>query len=184
MNQRVSSSIRGGLVVLWLVAVWSMLWGMWRLDVVLSGVLVAAAVVKVSHFPALPMRTSTRWSRVPGLVLRLCVDMLRSSWQVAATTARRGHRTRSSLVAVRLPAGSSDTALVLACNRLSLEPGSIVVDIDRPRDLLYVYVLDTPDHEAVERGRNRVQRVLDDVTTTFASRGSAAGEGVEERQDT
>lgn len=159
--------LRRALAVAWLAVVWVLLWG--RLDalVVGSGVLVGAAVALLSRLPPLTVRTRVRWRRLPWAVLRFVVDVFRSSWDVAVTTARKGRHTRSSILALRLPTGTSDAALLLACNRISLEPGTIVVDVDRRRELVYVYQLDTVDREAAERVRDDAQRLLDGIVATF-----------------
>jgi multicomponent Na+:H+ antiporter subunit E len=170
MKARRLELARRALMVLWLVLVWVLLWGMLRVDLVVGGVLVAVAVLSWSRLPPLQLRTRTQWRRVPRLALRFAVDLVRSSWEVTLATFRTGRDTRSSVMALRLPAEVPDTAVLLVCNRLSLEPGSIVVDVDRPNERLFVYQLDTPDEETAERTRQQAQRLVDDVLATFPAR--------------
>lgn len=157
----------------WLLVVWTMLWGRVRTDVLLSGVLVAAAVLVASALPAVPLRSRVHWRRAPGLATRFAVDLFGSSREVLAATLRTGRRTRSSVLEIRLPAAVTDAAVVLVCNRISLEPGTIVVDIDRTHDRIFVYQLDTPDEAAVEGARERTRRVVEDVTRTVTRREAA-----------
>jgi multicomponent Na+:H+ antiporter subunit E len=170
MTTRRLQLARAAIMVLWLALVWLLLWGTLRPDLVVSGVVVAAVILGVARLPALELRTRTRWRRVPGLALRFAVDLVRSSWEVTVATFRTGPDTRSSVVAVRLPAGTTDTTTLLVCNRLSLEPGTIVVGIDRPHERLLVYQLDTPDRDSTERRRRQSQRLVDDVLATFPAR--------------
>jgi multicomponent Na+:H+ antiporter subunit E len=170
MRTRRLELARRAVMVLWLVLVWVLLWGTLRADLVVGGVLVAVVVLGWSRLPPLQLRTRTRWRRVPRLAVRFAVDLVRSSWEVTVATFRAGRETRSSVLALRLPAEVSDTAVLLVCNRLSLEPGSIVVDIDRPNELLYVYQLHTPDLETSETARRQGQRLVDDVLATFPAR--------------
>lgn len=173
-----SAWVRRGLLVLWLLCVWLLLWGTWSPAVLLGGTVVALAAVRWSRLPAPPLRTRVRWSRASLLLLRLGGDMLRASWAVAVASVRGADRTRSSVLRLHLRPDASDVAVVLACNRISLEPGSVVVDIDRHHDRLYVYVLDTPDTDAVERRRAESQRLLDAVLDAFPSRAGATRHGV------
>jgi multicomponent Na+:H+ antiporter subunit E len=170
MTTRRLELARRAFMVLWLVLVWLLLWGRLRGDVVVGGLVVAIAVLGWSRLPPLQLRTRTRWQRVPRLALRFAVDLVRSSWEVTLATFRTGRDTRSSVMALRLPAEAPDTAVLLACNRLSLEPGSIVVDVDRPNERLFVYQLDTPDEETAERTRQQAQGLVDDVLATFPAR--------------
>lgn len=170
---------RRGVLFLWLVCVWLLLWGAWRPDVLLSGVVVALVAVRWSRLPAPPLRTRIRWARASLLLLRLGVDMMRSSWAVTVATVRSGGRTRSSVVRLTLRPDASDVAVVLACHRISLEPGSVVVDIDRHHDRIYVYELDTPDADAVERRRDESQRLVDAVLEALPARAATARRGAE-----
>lgn len=172
-----SSLVRRGLVVAWLFLVWLLLWGSVRVDVLLSGVLVAVAAVWASALPPVPLRSRIRWTRVPGLTWRFLVDLVGSSVDVAVATFRRGRSVRSSVFALPLPDDVTDTALLAACNRISLVPGSLVVEIDRVHGRLFLYQLDTDDRADVERARARAQRVLDDALATVVPRGRSRDGG-------
>lgn len=155
------------LMGLWLLLVWLLLWG--RLDgaVLLSGVVVAVVCVLASRLPALPSTERTRWGRLPGMLARFSWDLLRSTAAVAVTVVRRGPRTRSAIVEVQVPC-ASDLVLALVCQRLSLVPGTVVLAMDRSRDVLFLYALDVSGPEAVERARADAQRAALDVVRTFA----------------
>ena len=156
------------IMALWLLLVWLLLWGRLDLAVLLSGAVVAVACVYASRLPALPGSSRVRWARLPGTLARFTWDLLRSTAAVAVTVVRRGPRTRSAIVEVQVPC-ASDLVLALVCQRLSLVPGTVVLAMDRSRDVLFLYALDAGDPEAVERARADAQRAALDVVRTFAA---------------
>lgn len=166
---------RRAAMVLWLVLVWVLLWGSVRADALLSGLLVAVAAVYFATLAPLPLRSRVRWRRVPGFAVRLALDLVRSSVGVAVAALRKGRSTRSSVLEIPLPPDLTDTALFVACNRISLEPGTFVVEIDRPEGRIFVYELDTDDEHAAEQARQRVRRVLDDVASMVVRRTERGG---------
>jgi multisubunit Na+/H+ antiporter MnhE subunit len=126
MTTRRPELARRGLTVVWLVLVWLLLWGQLRADLVVGGVLVAVVVLRWSRLPPLQLRTRTRWRRVPRLVVRFAVDLVRSSWEVAVATFRAGRGTHSSVLALRLPGDVSDTADQQAAERVREQAQSLV----------------------------------------------------------
>lgn len=166
---------RRAMMVLWLLVVWVLLWGSARVDVLLSGLIVAVAAVYIARLAPLPLRSRVRWQRVPGFAARLAIDLVRSSVDVALAAMRKGATIRSAVLEISLPPDLTDTALVIACNRISLEPGTFVVEIDRPGARIFVYELDTDDERAAEQVRQRAKRVLDDVANTVVRRRRRGG---------
>jgi multicomponent Na+:H+ antiporter subunit E len=162
-----SSLGRRLLHLVWLVVVWSLLVGSVRPDVVLGGALVGALVLAGSRLPALPRHSRIRWHRLPGLGARLLRDLAMSTVQVTVATLSRGPATRSSIIAVDVPPDASDAALTAACQRISLEPGSLVLDLDRERNRVFVYQIDTREPRDVEHARQRTHAVIADVMATF-----------------
>lgn len=158
------------LTTAWLAVVWALLWTSLRPDVLVGGLLVGAAVLAVSRMPALPRRSRVRWHLLPLLGLRLVRDLAMSAVEVSVATLRRGRATRSSILAVEVPPGASDAALTVVCQRISVEPGSLVIDLDRERDLVFVYQIDTRDESDVERARERAAAVVAHVMSIFPPR--------------
>lgn len=161
----------------WLVLLWLALMGSLAPDTVVAGVLVGAAVIILARLPALPRHSGIRWQRLPFVGLRLIRDLVMSSVEVTVATLRRGRGTHASILAVEVPPDVSDAALAVACHRISLEPGSLVIDLDREQDLVFVYQLDTREPGAAEKIRERSRAVVDDVVATLPPRRTAAGAG-------
>jgi multicomponent Na+:H+ antiporter subunit E len=171
------------LTTAWLAGVWALLWSSVRPDVLLGGVLVGAAALTVSRLPALPRHSRVRWHLLPLLGLRLVRDLAMSAVEVTTATLRRGRGTRSSIIAVEVPPDASDAALTTTCQRISVEPGSLVIDLDRERDLIFVYQLDTRHESDVERAREQAAAVVAHVMAVFPPReprAAASGPGTSE----
>jgi multicomponent Na+:H+ antiporter subunit E len=150
----------------WLLVVWVLLWGTLTPAVLLSGLVVAPLCLAACRLPAVPLRSRPRVGPALGALRRFAVDVAVSSAQVAWAVLRRGPATRSAIVAVRVPSRAerpSDLQVATAANRISLVPGTLVVDVDRPSDTLYVYVLDVRTDEDVETARRNSARAVDDV---------------------
>lgn len=164
------TALRQAHLVAGLTLVWMLLWGHVEPVTLASGIAVSVGVLALSRIPAHPRRTRLRWSRVPGVLGRLARDLPRSTWAVTRAVLVRGRGTRASVLAVEVPHDASDTAVAVLCNRISLEPGSVVVDLDREHDLVFVYQLDTPDPDAAEAARAQLQGVVRDVTSALTPR--------------
>lgn len=128
------------LLVLWLVAVWLMLWRSVEPFVVLSGILVVAGVLAL--FPLRPVRSRlfARPIRVLWLAAYLGQNLVTSGLRVAWDAARDGPRAKALIVEVPILA-DTDFVVASAANMLSLGPGRFVLQIDRAARRFYVYVL-------------------------------------------
>ncbi|GAB3344742.1 Na+/H+ antiporter subunit E [Modestobacter lapidis] len=165
----------------WLVVVWVLLWGALTPAVILSGVLVAPLCLAACRLPAVRLRSRPRLGGSLRALGRLAVELATSTAQVVWTVLRRGPATRSAIVGVRLPAHGEplpDLLVAMAANRLSVVPGTLVVDIDRPSNTLYIYVLDVRSEEDVEEARRGAERAVHDV---LAAAGYAGPEREESR---
>jgi multicomponent Na+:H+ antiporter subunit E len=151
----------------WLVVVWLLLWGSVAPVVVLSGVVVASGCLLASALPGLPVLARPRWHRLPALLLRFAVDLGKSSFEVLVETVRHGRGVRSAILAVPVPATLSDVAVTVISNRLSLVPGTLVMDMDRAGDTLFVYVLGVRGEDDVEAARSRVSSIIADVVAVL-----------------
>lgn len=137
-------------LVVWLTVVWVALWG----SITPANVLGGLAVGLLLAF-ALPLtEVQTRAVVRPLALLRLAgfflVDLVLSSLQVARIVLSPRRPLRQAVIAVPVP-GASDSLLTLLANAVSLTPGTLTLEVDRPRSTLYVHVLDVGDD--VERAR-------------------------------
>ncbi|ACU96518.1 Na+/H+ antiporter subunit E [Saccharomonospora viridis] len=128
------------LLALWLLVVWLLLWRSVEPLVLVSGVVVALAIL--SLFPFQPVRSPlfTRPHRVLGLVLYLAWDLFSSGVRVGWDAARFGPRTKAVIVEAPILV-DRDFLVATAANMISLSPGVFVLQINRPQNCFYVYVL-------------------------------------------
>ena len=145
------------MLLLWLTAVWVGLWGSVTWANVLGGLAVSAVLLRV-----LPMQPLDAHGRVsPVGVLRFLgvfgVALVRSSLQVVVLVLRRRTALHPAVIAVPV-LGPGDRLLTLVGNSISLTPGTLTLEVDRERRLLYVHVIDVGAHG---EGLDGVRRDLD-----------------------
>ena len=127
-------------LVLWLTAVWMLLWGRFDPGSVLFGLLVALLVSVL--FPLPPVNTGmvVRPLALLRLIAYLAVDLVVSTARVSWQALAHGPRTTAGIVAVTLLT-DSDHLTAMVANAVSLAPGKFVLQIDRARRICYVYAL-------------------------------------------
>ncbi|PRY69019.1 multisubunit sodium/proton antiporter MrpE subunit [Glaciihabitans tibetensis] len=141
-----------------LVVLWMLLWGSLSLLNLVTGILVALLVTRVFFLP--PVELSGRFN-IFWLALFLAKffgDLVFASFQVAYQALRPSGISQSSLIAVQLVT-RSDFVLTLTSIALSLVPGSLVVEVDRERSILYLHALNTRNLDDVDAVRAQALRV-------------------------
>ncbi|CAM2940420.1 Na+/H+ antiporter subunit E [Saccharomonospora xinjiangensis] len=142
----------------WLFLVWLLLWRSVEPLVLVSGVLVTAAVLVL--FPFSPVRSPllVRPHRLLGLAVYLAWDLVSSGLRVGWDAARHGPRTKAVIVEVPILV-DRDFLVASAANLISLAPGTFVLHIDRPTSCFYVYALGvySPDVGPLARDSLRMQ---------------------------
>jgi multicomponent Na+:H+ antiporter subunit E len=140
-----------------LVTVWMLLWGVFSWANLVSGILVAAAVLTVFPLPPVPFAGRPHPLALLRLAWRFVIDLVVASVQLAVLAFRFGHQPRSAIIRVplRVP---SDLVLTLTAEAVSLVPGSLIVDTDQASTTLYIHVIGIADRDAVERFRREVYR--------------------------
>lgn len=141
-----------------LVVLWMLLWGTVSWLSVLSGVAVALLVTRVFWLPPVELsgRVNVLW--LGAFLGRFLLDLVLASFQVAAQAFDpRGVR-GNAVIGVQLHT-RSDFIVTIVATVVSLVPGSLVVEIDRERSVLYLHALGAADEAGVEQVRRKVLRV-------------------------
>jgi len=145
--------------LMWLTVVWVALWGSVTPANVLGGLVVGAVLLRT-----LPRQASSHSTALaPWGVLRFLaaflVALVQSSAEVVRQVLRPALVLHPAVLAVPV-AGSDDRLLVLLANSISLTPGTLTLEVDRSRRLLYVHVLDVgPDAAGLPQVRQSISRL-------------------------
>jgi len=135
-------------VVCWLVLVWILLWGTFSAANILSGLLVALVIILLLPLPVVPVEGKVHPLSLVRLIVTVGYYLVLSSLQVAYLAVRPGPPPLSAVLRAHL-AVKSDLVLALAVNIFNLIPGSIVLEIDQTRRMLYMHVIDVGNDKAL-----------------------------------
>lgn len=139
----------------WLVAVWMLLWGQFTWLAFFTGLLAAIFVTRVFRLP--PVELSGRMNLWYGLVfvvefvVALIAGSLTVAWQVIDVRRQPG----SAIIGVQLRT-DDDLIMTHVGVTCSLIPGSLVVESDRDRRILYLHVIGVRSDADVEKQRQVV----------------------------
>lgn len=142
----------------WLVLVWNLLWGRFSWVNVLGGFLVAAAVLLFFPLPPVTFGGRIRLRALLSFLLRFTAELVSASLHVARIAAQPGYVPRGAIIAVRLRV-RTDLNLALTAEAISLVPGTLIVEVDRDRGVLYVHLLDVHEPRDLAAGREQVLTV-------------------------
>ncbi len=137
---------------------WVLLWGTYDLANVFTGIGVALLVLIALPLPRVPVEGRIHPLTLLELVGRLIAAFFISSAQVAWAAIRPAKPPLSAVLRARL-AIKSDMVLTLAVDYLNLVPGTMVVEIDHSRRLLYVHLFDASSPEKVKAFYRQIETI-------------------------
>jgi multicomponent Na+:H+ antiporter subunit E len=132
----------------WLTFVWVLLWGDITWGNIAAGLVVAILVVTLLPLPRVPVEGRVHLLPLLNLAVRLVFDLFKSSIQVAWLALRPARPPMTAVLRARL-ALKSDLSLTFAIDYLNLVPGTIVVDFDHDRRVVYVHLVDVSSERSV-----------------------------------
>lgn len=141
----------------WLVALWMLLWGQFTLLAFLTGVVIAVVVTRVFRLP--PVELSGRVNIWRGVIFvvaflgALVRGSLTVTWQIINPFRYPG----TAVIAVPLRT-DDDLIMTHVGVTASLIPGSLIVEADRERRILYLHVVGVDSTKDVEAQRASVLR--------------------------
>ncbi|QKJ20995.1 Na+/H+ antiporter subunit E [Microbacterium hominis] len=159
--------------LLWLVALWMLLWGQLTWLAFFTGVIAAIVVTRVFRLP--PVELSGRVHLWHGLVFvlefigSLVLGSLTVAWQVL--DPRR--LPQAAIIAVHLRT-DDDLIMTHTAVTASLIPGSLVLDADRDRRILYLHAIGVSSDRDVEKQRDSVLRWEKRIVQAVGSRAQVA----------
>lgn len=139
----------------WLIALWMLLWGQFTLLAFLTGLVAAILVTRVFQLP--PVQLSGRVNLWYGIVfvVTFFAAVVRGSLLVAWQVLDIRRQPTSAVIAVPLRI-DDDLVMTHTAVTASLVPGSLVVEADRDRRILYLHVIGVDSDEDVELQRRAV----------------------------
>ncbi|ORV19628.1 Na+/H+ antiporter subunit E [Mycobacterium celatum] len=141
-----------------LTGVWVLLWGNYSAANAVSGLAVALAITLLLPMPPVPVQGRVHPLSVLRLVVRVAWYLVVSSVQVSWLAIKPGPAPPSGVLRAEVSI-KSDLVLVFAVNILTMIPGSIVLEIDQLRRVLYCHVIDVGSGVAVDRFYRQVAEV-------------------------
>ncbi len=153
-------------MICWLTLVWVLLWGSFSAANILSGLAIALLITWLLPLPAVPVEGRVHPLSLLRLLLTVMYFLVLSSVQVAVLAVRPGPPPMSAVLRAHLSV-KSDLVLALAVNIFNLIPGSIVLEIDQTRRMLYMHVLDIGSDRAVDQFNRQVAVVERLLVSSF-----------------
>ena len=153
----------------WLNAVCILLWGQFTWTAFLSGLVAAIIVTRVFRLPPVELsgRVNLWWGFVfvAEFIVAVVHGSLTVAWQVLDFRRQPG----AAIIAVQLV---TDDDLIMTHTGVtaSLIPGSLIVDTDRDRRILYLHVIGVRDDADVERQRASVLHWEERIVRAVGSR--------------
>ena len=145
-------------VLCWLILVWILLWGIVSAANILSGLAIALIITLLLPLPTVPIEGRVHPLSLLRLALVIAGYLVLSSVQLAWLAVKPGPPPLTAVLRAHL-AIKSDLVLALAVNIINLTPGTIVLEIDQVRRLIYVHVIDVGSERAVNRFYRQVAQI-------------------------
>ncbi|WP_099023114.1 Na+/H+ antiporter subunit E [Mycolicibacterium palauense] len=152
--------------LIWLVLVWVLLWGDVSWANLLSGLGIALLITVLLPLPPVPVEGRLHPLSLLHLIVRVAWYLVQSSVQMMWLAVRPAPPPLAAVMRANLHI-KSDLVLALAVNIINLIPGSIVLEIDQVRRLIYVHVIDVGSERAVRQFYRQIAKVEQLLVATF-----------------
>lgn len=141
--------------LVWLVALWMLLWGQFTVLAFVTGLIAAIFVTRVFRLPPVQLSGRVNPWRALVFVTAFVVDLVRGSLTVAWQVLDFRRQPGTAIVAVPLV---TDDDLIMTHTGVtaSLIPGSLIVDTDRDRRVLFLHVIGVRNDADLEKQRESV----------------------------
>lgn len=142
--------------LLWLTAVWVLLWGTLNVLNLLGGLLVALLVLVLFPLPRVDLHLRARPLGLLVLLGRFLLDLVRASVEVAWLSVRPGPVATGVVMDLQL---ATDDPLLqtLTAEMVSLVPGSVVIELDPSSRVLTLHALNVRTRHQAEQVRHKVR---------------------------
>lgn len=145
-------------VLCFLILVWMLLWGEVSAANAVSGLAIALVITLLLPLPPVPVEGRLHPLSLVRLIVYVGYSLVLSSIQVAWLAIRPGPPPVSAVLRAHL-ALKSDLVLAFAVNIMNLIPGSIVLEIDQNRRMIYAHVINVGSERGVQRFYDQTKTV-------------------------
>jgi multicomponent Na+:H+ antiporter subunit E len=141
----------------WLVVLWMLLWGQFTVLSFITGLAVAIFVTRVFRLPTVELSGRINLWYAALLVVQFLFAVLRGALAVTAQVFDFRRQPGAAIVGVPLRY-ADDLVMTHVSVVSSLIPGSLVVEADRDRRILYLHIIGVRSIADVEKQREGVLR--------------------------
>ena len=152
--------------LLWLMLVWILLWGTVSAANIISGLVIALVITLLLPLPVVPIEGRVHPISLMRLIGLVAWYLVLSSLQLAWLAVKPGPPPLSAVLRAHMSI-KSDLVLALAVNIINLTPGTIVLEIDQVRRMIYVHVIDVGSERTVNRFYSQVAGLEKLLIATF-----------------
>ena len=145
-------------VLCWLILVWILLWGTFSAANIVSGLAIALVITLLLPLPVVPIEGRVHPLSLLRLIALVAWYLVLSSVQLAWLAIKPGPPPLSAVLRAHLDI-KSDLVLALAVNIINLTPGTIVLEIDQARRMIYVHVIDVGSERNVNRFYRQIEQI-------------------------
>lgn len=139
----------------WLIVLWMLLWAQFTVLSFLTGLVVAIFVTRVFRLPTVELSGRVNLWYAALFVAQFLFAVLRGAVSVTAQVFDFRRQPGTAIIAVPLRY-ADDLVMTHVAVVSSLIPGSLVVEADRDRGILYLHVIGVRSREDVETQRQGV----------------------------
>lgn len=162
MNRETRRRIRRDILLqlpfmLWLVLLWLLLWHQFTLLAVVSGIVMAVFVTRVFRLPTVELLGRINLWHSLVFIVRFIGAVVMGAVNVTIQVFDFRRQPGAAIVEVPLRY-ADDIVTTHVAVTASLIPGSLVVESDRDRRILYLHVIGVCDRDDVDRFRAEVLR--------------------------
>jgi len=144
--------------LIWLMMVWILLWGNISVANIIGGLAVALVITILLPLPPVPVEGRVHPISLLHLIIWVAWYLVLSSTKLALLAIKPGPLPVTAVLRAHLNI-KSDLVLALAVNIINLIPGTIVLEIDQVRRMIYVHVIDVSSERAVDEFYRQVAQV-------------------------
>ena len=142
-------------VLVWLVGLWMLLWQQFTWLAFITGLIVAVFVTRVFRLPTVSLGCRLNLWHSLVFIVRFLIAVVQGSILVTMQVWNFRRQPGAAIIGVPLKY-SDDLIMTHVSITASLIPGSLVVDSDRGRGILYLHVIGTDNNEDVEKVRQGI----------------------------